>query len=364
MSKIIIIYYILFNGNLLYSFEIVKIERYHYLGYKTSTIANIKNLIKFLKNKIKLFLSLKLIIIYYLLFFLFSNNNKVAFQALQKLVMTKKKNKINRSTGDCYESEEFLNKTILHFVITRFLFTFSPKKVFSEQYIKNGLRVMKTYLLPSLEAQKCKNFTWILMLGDSANITFLKSLIDFNTTFDYKLVYYKDINKLINESTKNIDIFISSGMDYDDRIFYDAVNDVRKRINLTYPIFFFGYHNGYIYFENTGIYGISPYKYEGGAINIFLSSILNLHKTNGAYYIYQFNDLGSHISVKTDFIKNENYKKFGLKKLDYNPAEFEHKEPKFVYVRQNYSHSFALTKTVKAVINNFDLDKFYGRKDN
>ena len=334
----------------------------HYLGYKTTINTNLKNLIKFLKNKKKswlIFLFLTLIIIYYILFFLVTDSNKKSSQ-----IIAKKKNKIKRSIGDCYESEEFLNKKILHFVITRFLFTFFSKKELGERYIKNGLRVMKTYLLPSLEAQKCKDFTWILMLGDRANLTFLKPLIDFNTTFDYKIVYYKDINKFVNESTKNIDIFISSNMDYDDRIFYDAVNDVRKRINMAYPIFFFGYTSGYIYFENTGIYGISPYKYKNGAINIFLSSILNLHKTNGAYYIYQFNKLGSHTSVKSDFIKNKNYKKFGLKKLDYNPAEFEHKEQKFVYVRQNYSISFAFTKNVKKFINNFDLDKFYGRKDN
>ena len=42
---------------------------------------------------------------------------------------------------------------------------------------------MKKYLLNSLENQYCKNFVWILMLGNKADITHVKSLLNFNNVF-------------------------------------------------------------------------------------------------------------------------------------------------------------------------------------
>ena len=48
-----------------------------------------------------------------------------------------------------------------------------PKKIYTEEYILNGIRVMKRYLFPSLENQSCKQFIWILMLGNKANISYV-----------------------------------------------------------------------------------------------------------------------------------------------------------------------------------------------
>ena len=44
------------------------------------------------------------------------------------------------------------------------------KIIYKRDYILNGIRVLKKYLIPSLENQSCKKFTWILLLGDKANI--------------------------------------------------------------------------------------------------------------------------------------------------------------------------------------------------
>ena len=54
------------------------------------------------------------------------------------------------------------------------------KIIYSPGYLLNGIRVMKKYLFPSLENQSCKNFIWILLLGDKANITQIKSFFNFN----------------------------------------------------------------------------------------------------------------------------------------------------------------------------------------
>ena len=105
------------------------------------------------------------------------------------------------------------------------------KKIFKEYYILNGIRVMKKYLFPSLENQSCQNFTWILMLGNKANITYVKSLLNFNNSFEKKIIYERDIKNYIRNITKDFDVLITTRIDYDDIIYFDAVNDIRKAIN-------------------------------------------------------------------------------------------------------------------------------------
>ena len=107
-----------------------------------------------------------------------------------------------------------------------------PKKIENDDYIQNGIRVMKKYLLPSLENQSCKNFTWILMLGNGANMTYIKSLLTLNYSFDIRLLYQRDLKNVIRNITKGFQVLITTRIDYDDRIYYDAVNDIRKSINI------------------------------------------------------------------------------------------------------------------------------------
>ena len=52
---------------------------------------------------------------------------------------------------------------------------------------------MKKYLLPSLDNQSCKDFIWILMLGNEANITSIKSMANFKNSFQWYVMYKKDI---------------------------------------------------------------------------------------------------------------------------------------------------------------------------
>ena len=154
----------------------------------------------------------------------------------------------------CYISSENSILKINHFILTRFMIRFYhkngfPKKMNDKNYIKNGVRVMKKYLLPSLEHQKCKNFSWILMVGDDANISYIKNLLDFNISFPNNIVYAKDIKTYLKNNTKNNDILITTRIDYDDRIYYDAVNDVRKAININNPILLYGYNRGFKFIE-------------------------------------------------------------------------------------------------------------------
>lgn len=142
----------------------------------------------------------------------------ILFLVLSKNYKQKKQSKhsinvINKLNTKCYSSPNSIKK-ILHLIITRFLIeNYSQnnfrKKIYQKEYILNGIRVMKTYLFPSLDNQSCKNFTWILMLGDKANITLINSFLKFKNTFNKRIIYQKDIKKYIRNITKDIDVLIN-----------------------------------------------------------------------------------------------------------------------------------------------------------
>ena len=164
------------------------------------------------------------------------------------------------------------------------------------------------------------------------------------------------MKNFIKNITKNIDILITTRIDYDDRIYYDAGNDVRKVVNISKPIFLYGYDRGFIYYEKYNIYTEFFQKYNnGGAMSIFESLIILINKVNKVYTTY---DIGIHTQIRKKLLFN--YKKYGLKKLDYEPAIFETNAPKFVWVRQSYSGSFKYNGKSKGKAVYFDLNKFYG----
>ena len=220
---------------------------------------------------------------------------------------------------------------------------------------------MKKYLLPSLENQSCNDFIWILMVGNKANIASLKSLLNFKNSFQWYVVCLKDIKNFLRNITKGFDILITTRIDYDDRIYYDVVNDVRKEININRPIFLYGYNKGLYYFELDNKYYDLDFRGKNGAFSIFESLIIVLNKVNDIITIYDF---GYHFSVKSHLL--ENYKSYGIKKLNYEPAIFDNGAPKFIWVRQKYSclYNHSKTKQIKKklkVNNNFNLNKFYGK---
>ena len=269
------------------------------------------------------------------------------------------------SIQKCYISPDISNKKIIHFIITRFLIEFYKindfdKIIYKNEYILNGFRVMKKYLIPSLENQRCKKFIWILTIGEKNNISYIESLLNFNSSFEVKILYYNNTKSFIRDISKKFDILITTRIDYDDRIYYDAINDVRKAINIKKPILLYGYNRGLYYYETDNKYYDYYYNFKGnGASSIFLSLITVLKSVNDIYTIY---DLGVHNNVKKKLL--ESLKIFGIKELNYEPAIFDSGEPKFVMVRQIYSGLYNYTKNIQKKLSpfNFDLNKFYGKE--
>jgi hypothetical protein len=322
-------------------------------------------------------MKIKIIVIFFL-FFISAFDITVAMHLFQrykykdklKIIYRNNKDSVNAiqleniklSHKKCYLNFDISNIKIIHFIITRFLLFFSKdfsKIIFREDYILNGIRVMKKYLFPSLENQSCKNFTWILILGEKANITHIKSLLNLNNSFESKVMYLKEFRKYLKNITKGFDVLITTRIDYDDRIYFDAVNDVRKAININSPLIIYGYKRGLFYFEFNDKYYDFYFNYKNeGVIGVFISLITILNKVNDTYTIY---DIGNHVMIRKIILQK--YKSFGIKKLNYEPCIFDSGTPKFVYVRQNYSHSFnksrEIPKRLKA--KDFSLDKFYGK---
>lgn len=291
---------------------------------------------------------------FYILFVLFF---LIIIKLIEKILIIKKE-KNNNFGKKCYLSYDNSDLKIIHVILTRFLFySFNRRK----DYILNGIRVMKEYLLPSLENQSCKDFIWILIIGDKANMTSLKPLLNFNNSFQWHLIYKKDFKKFVRNITKGFEILITTRIDYDDRIYYDAVNDVRKEININRPLFLHGYNKGVYYFEYDNKYYDFEFRCESGAFSVFVSLIIVLNKVNNTCTILDF---GHHQSVKANLLRN--YKSYGIKTLNYEPALFEYGAPKFVYVRQKfsifYNKSISIFLKKKLKVNKiFNLSKFYGK---
>ena len=317
-------------------------------------------------NSKNLFYLLFLTVLYFNLSYFQKSNryNKESINKLEKVITKKEDIESNNTNLDkkCYISLDNSSLRIIHFIITRFLIEFSngnlKKKIYSEEYILNGFRVMKKYLLTSLENQNCKDFNFILMIGDKANITYIKSLFNMKTSFDVHIIYQKDLKEYLKNRTRDFDVLITTRIDYDDEIYYDAVNDIRKAININKPMTIHGYNRGVYYFESSKKY----YEYyrinKEGAMSIFVSLIVILNKINDIYTIY---DMGPHFTVRKKLFQN--YKSFGIKELNYEPAVLDSGDPKFIYVRQKYGVFFNGTLHIPKFSKEltFNLNKFHGK---
>ena len=145
---------------------------------------------KYKENKIYHY-SIKMVLLF-LLFIITTMNLKIKEKNQESEIFDQKIINSNHYEK-CYLPSENMNIKISHLIITRFLIEFFyengfPEKLYKEDYIPNAIRVMKKYLFPSLENQSCKNFIWILMVGDKVNMTYIKSFFDFKNSFKKEII--------------------------------------------------------------------------------------------------------------------------------------------------------------------------------
>ena len=124
-----------------------------------------------IKTYMRLKKEIKLIIKY--VFILFAFNILIINQ-----IYNEYRKKID-SLDICYTPPEYSNLKIMHLIITRYMFEYNnltniKNIINNKDYILNGIRVLKKYLIPSLENQSCKKFIWILLLGDKVYKTIIR----------------------------------------------------------------------------------------------------------------------------------------------------------------------------------------------
>lgn len=271
--------------------------------------------------------------------------------------------KIKINNKKCYLPPQNPNIKFIHLIITRFMVELPDRKyfkkvMFTDDYIKNAIRVMKKYLIYSLENQMCKDFIWILKVGNEANLEYIKSLLNFKKSFKSEQIYEKDLKNYVADISKGKDILITTRIDYDDCIYYNAVNDVRKVIDINKPIFLHGYNKGVYYYESENKY----YEYFNlnklGFMSIFISLIVNQKEVNDTIIVY---DLLLHTYIIDTLLKN--YKAYGIKEINYNPAEIDISDQKFIWVRQNYSGTMSDSIGYEHKLKpcEFNLKKFFGK---
>ena len=169
----------------------------------------------------------------------------------------------------------------------------------------------------------------------------------------------KDLKNYVNKLSNGFDILITTRIDFDDIIYYDAVNDVRKAINLEKPILLHGYNRGLYYYEtNKKFYEYYRKNGDKGAFSIFLSLITILNKINTTITIH---DMGAHTHVRYNLLRM--YKSLGIEKLNYEPSVFDSGAYKYIYIRQKYSVTYNNTKNImkQKPIQNFNFNQFYGK---
>ena len=135
----------------------------------------------------------KSLIIFFIILLLISINNSIKTVHLNLSDAEITKQKLGKNFDKCYKPLDSSNVKIIHIILTRFLIEFGADmdfrtKLYGEKYIRNGYRVMSKYLISSLENQSCKDFIWVLMLGNKANIEFVRSIMKFNCTFEYRII--------------------------------------------------------------------------------------------------------------------------------------------------------------------------------
>ena len=95
---------------------------------------------------------------------------------------------------------------------------------------------------------------------------------------------------------------ITARFDYDDRIYYDAINDIRKTINYNRPMLLYSYNSCLCYYEYDNKYYEFCSNYNNrGIISIFVSLIIAINKINDTYNIFDFE---SHVGVREKKLKS------------------------------------------------------------
>ena len=237
------------------------------------------------------------------------------------------------------KNDNFQENLIKHFILIRFycLTMMKKEKLFSQEFLDNGVNIFEQYTLKSLENQSNKNFEIIMIIHNEIDLNHksIQKLYKIKSSLKINIIRYNEITSFIEANSKNQKYLITTRIDHDDLIYNGAVEEIQNKCNENIPLFYNGYDKLITMIKNDiyNSYKFYP-NYKGlGSISIFQSLIVNKEKINQLYNIFQ---LGGHSKLKGTFIKL--YKKHNLEfKEEY--FNLNHLEDCCIYIKHEFNHS-------------------------
>lgn len=259
---------------------------------------------------------------------------------------------------------------VRHFVITRFLCNSKMNlgdRVFDKDMIENGVRLLTTYLLPSLKAQSNMNFEWIILVHKNTSREYLKPLYEIDAPFPIRIVDVIDddfapMHDIVKDAADSCDWLITSRIDYDDMIYTNAVRDIQDSvIRQNRPMYIYTWKNVTWHDTSTETYEdrINPFAKNGGGMSVMVTLVQNMKKCKKAYDIYM---MGNHTRLCTSMIEN------GIVPASTRIEEIFVQNEKAVHPLMYTMHSCNDCGSGKRKLNarkayaKFGYDEFFGRK--
>ena len=228
---------------------------------------------------------------------------------------------------------------IKHYILIRFycIDMMDREKLFNIDLLNNGVNVFKQYALKSLENQSNKNFEVIILIHDEIDDTIkpINDLKEINSKIKLHIIRFNDLRKFMLDNIYGYDYLITTRMDHDDLIYYDAVKEIQSKCNNNIPFYYNGYDKLITMVNNdySNTYKFYPDYFGIGSINIFQSVILNLNYSKQIKYnIFSL----SHVKGKPQLINW--YKDNNLEFKD-EYFNINHLEDSCIYVKHNFNHS-------------------------
>ena len=142
---------------------------------------------------------------------------------------------------------------IKHIIATRFLCFDGNlgENVTSKEYIDMGLRLMSSYLIPTLENQTNSDFELVVLVHPKLNLgVYKRKIMSMSDKLDIKVVRYNKFDEYVSEAALQAENLIVSRIDYDDLVWKGAVEDTQKRVGIS-PLYIYGYNRGYAWKEGS-----------------------------------------------------------------------------------------------------------------
>lgn len=153
------------------------------------------------------------------------------------------------------------NNTFTHFLITRFnlrVKSWLPDENACKPWMTNRIQIFNSFTLPSVSAQTCKNFKWLLLFDPSTKET-NPDFLDRMTQYDFCIPVFLDlektsltegikkaINKHLLPGTNHV---ITTRIDNDDAIHEDFIKNIQKNFTPEQN-YIVNFTDGYGYSDN------------------------------------------------------------------------------------------------------------------